>query len=68
MKLVNWNVDWAAAHWRTYEILNRINQHSPEIVCLTETHSRIAPGRAPDLLLFLAFRRGIPWEIGRTIP
>ena len=41
MKLVNWNVEWAAAHWRTYEILNRINRQSPEIVCLTETHSRL---------------------------
>ena len=39
MKLVNWNVNWATAHWRTDEILNRINRHSPEIVCLTETHT-----------------------------
>ena len=39
MKLVNWNVNWATAYWRTDEILNRINRHSPEIVCLTETHS-----------------------------
>ena len=39
MKLVNWNVNWAAEHRRTDEILNRINRHSPEIVCLTETHT-----------------------------
>ena len=39
MKLVNWNVEWANTRWCTHEILNRINRHSPEIVCLTETHS-----------------------------
>ena len=39
MKLVNWNVNWAAEPRRTCEILNRINRHSPEVVCLTETHS-----------------------------
>lgn len=44
MKIVNWNVEWATAHWRTQEILVRINRHSPEIVCLTETHSGLLPG------------------------
>ena len=44
MKVVNWNVGWAAAHWRTQEILKRINRHSPEIVCLTETHSGLLEG------------------------
>ena len=38
MKIVNWNVDWATTSWRTHEIRSRINRHSPEIVCLTETH------------------------------
>ena len=38
MRLVNWNVEWATsrAH-RSAEILNRINSHHPEVVCLTET-------------------------------
>ena len=41
MRLVNWNVEWATsrAH-RSAEILNRINIHSPEVVCLTETGDR----------------------------
>ena len=39
MKIVNWNVEWATSSWRTDEIRNRINRYSPEIVCLTETHS-----------------------------
>lgn len=43
MKLVNWNVEWANPQsLKTPEILNRIKQHTPEIICLTETH--------PDLL------------------
>lgn len=37
--LVNWNVEWATPRSkRSPEILNRIEQHKPEIVCLTETH------------------------------
>lgn len=37
--LVNWNVEWATPRsWRSPEILKRIEQHKPEIVCLTETH------------------------------
>ena len=39
-KLVNWNVNWATPRSkRSPGILDRINQHSPEIVCLTETHA-----------------------------
>ena len=38
MKAVTWNVEWATPRsWRTTEILSRIQRHSPEIVCLTET-------------------------------
>ena len=37
--LVNWNVEWATPRsWRSPEILNRIEQHTPDIICLTETH------------------------------
>ena len=40
LRLVNWNVEWATPCSRlTAEILNRIDQHSPDIICLTETHS-----------------------------
>ena len=44
MKLVNWNVWWASArskYSRAVEILDRIDGHSPEIVCLTETHHQL---------------------------
>ena len=42
MMLVNWNVAWAtprSKRSRAVEIRNRIDRHSPEIVCLTKTHS-----------------------------
>lgn len=44
MKIINWNVNRAkprSKNSRGVEILNRINQHSPEIVCLTETHPEL---------------------------
>ena len=45
MKLVNWNVEWATPRSKWYvEILNRITRHSPEIVCLTETHPGLLQG------------------------
>ena len=45
MKVVNWNVNWATPRSkRSPEILNRINEHAPEIVCLTETHAGLLQG------------------------
>ena len=45
MKLVNWNVNWATPRSkRSPEILDRVNLHSPEIVCLTETHVGLLQG------------------------
>ena len=39
LRLVNWNVEWAMPRSpRTPEILRRIDHHSAEVVCLTETH------------------------------
>lgn len=39
MRVATWNVEWAApTSRRTDEILRRIERHSPEVVCLTETH------------------------------
>ena len=39
LTIVNWNVQWATPRSRrTPEIRRRIDMHSPEIVCLTETH------------------------------
>ena len=39
MKLLNWNVEWATPRSpRRPEILRRIHEHDPEIICLTETH------------------------------
>lgn len=40
MKLVNWNVEWATPKsTRNAEVLRRIGEHAPDIVCLTETHN-----------------------------
>ena len=40
LRLINWNVEWATPGSRkTAGILNRIDRHSPGIVCLTETHA-----------------------------
>ncbi len=42
LSVVNWNVAWATPQSRhSPELLRRIVQHSPEIVCLTETDSRL---------------------------
>ncbi len=39
LRVVNWNVEWATpSSRRTPEILTRIDQHAPEVVCLTEAH------------------------------
>ena len=36
--MITWNVEWATPNsWRTAEIVSRINEHDPEVVCLTET-------------------------------
>ena len=38
LKLVNWNVEWATpGSQRTPEILSRVYEHDPQVVCLTET-------------------------------
>ena len=42
LRVVNWNVEWATpSSRRTAEILSRLDQHVPEVVCLTETHARL---------------------------
>ena len=42
MNLVNWNVQWATSRsQRTPEIRKRIDGHSPDVVCLTETHTEL---------------------------
>ena len=42
MSLVNWNVQWATPRSkRTSEIRKRIDGHSPDVVCLTETHTEL---------------------------
>ena len=39
LRVANWNVEWTTPRSRrTVEILSRISRHSPEVVCLTETH------------------------------
>ncbi len=37
-RVITWNVEWATPKSRrTGEILSRINEYDPEVVCLTET-------------------------------
>ena len=39
LRLVNWNVEWATPRSRcSTEILSRIDEHAPEVICLTEAH------------------------------
>ena len=39
LRLVNWNVEWATPRSpRRDEVLRRIHELAPEVVCLTETH------------------------------
>ena len=40
LRLVNWNVEWATPRSRrSTEILSRIGEHAPEVICLTEAHT-----------------------------
>ena len=42
LSVVNWNVEWATPRsGRSPEILQRIGEHDPEIVCLTEADNRL---------------------------
>ncbi len=42
IRVVNWNVQWATPRSaRTPEILRRIEDLAPEVVCLTETHDKL---------------------------
>ena len=42
LRLVNWNVEWATpGSQRTPDILSRIHEHAPDVVCLTETHEEL---------------------------
>ena len=42
LKVVTWNVEWAPpGSWRATEILNRVERHSPQVVCLTETNDKL---------------------------
>ena len=44
MSLVNWNVAWATPRTKkTPEILRRIDLHSPDVICLTETDKELLP-------------------------
>ena len=42
LRVLAWNVEWAApGSWRAAEILRRVEQHSPEVACLTETNDQL---------------------------
>ena len=39
LRVISWNVEWATpVSRRTTEVLNRIDRHAPDVVCLTEGH------------------------------
>ena len=43
MKLLNWNVEWAATKWKAAELQRRISRQVADVICLTETDtSRLA--------------------------
>ena len=46
LKVLTWNVEWATPRsWkRAPVILDRINRHKPELVCLTEAHAELLQG------------------------
>ena len=42
---ITWNVEWATpAAYRTPEILNRLDRHDPDVICLTEAHVGLLSG------------------------
>ncbi len=42
LRVLTWNVQWATpGSWRDAEILSRVEQHSPEVACLTETNDAL---------------------------
>ena len=42
LTVATWNVEWATPRSRrTAEILRRIDQHAPDVVCVTETHNKL---------------------------
>ena len=54
LTVVNWNVQWATPRSeRSPEILRRIAEHNPEIICLTETNRRLLDGFGGHAILSL---------------
>ncbi|MCY4616075.1 MAG: endonuclease/exonuclease/phosphatase family protein [Chloroflexi bacterium] len=46
LSVLTWNVEWATPRARrTRHILDRIDRHAPEVVCLTETHESLLSPR-----------------------
>ena len=46
LRVISWNVEWATPlSRRTTEVLNRIDRHAPDVVCLTEAHVGLLSGR-----------------------
>ena len=75
LRVVNWNVEWATPRsGRLTEILRRIDTHSPEVICLTETDIGLLPDRGhsiysqPDQVAAIGRRRKVllwsrePWK------
>lgn len=47
LRIVNWNVEWACRN--KDEILRRIGKHSPDAICLTETHCDFLPSHGHQI-------------------
>lgn len=61
MRVVNWNVEWARKH--RDEILRRVNEHAPDVICLTETHIDFLPAGGHQIESQADY--GYPVEEGR---
>ena len=60
MKVVNWNVEWATpASVRSPEILRRLAEHSPDIICLTETDADFGLGHGHTICALPDYGMGV---------
>ncbi len=60
MKVVNWNVQWATpGSARSPEILRRLAEHSPDIVCLTETDADFGLGHGHTICALPDYGMGV---------
>ncbi|MDE0376170.1 MAG: endonuclease/exonuclease/phosphatase family protein [bacterium] len=49
LSIVTWNVQWATPRSRAPHLLDRIDRHAPEVICLTETHHDLLSQRGHSI-------------------